>query len=307
MSKTKADFMKRGQEIIEPKYMTRWEECVDIRMSDLYQGADLECALDIIERLNNGANFKDVKELVNSQGHSGASYGITMSIVASFSERGQNFRDYDKGIIKEEPSIVKTSPKEYRDVFFGGTLDSVVLKMQEMERRGDHVKTNFNGHMLYSDTVTMDSAYKEVLGCTKAEWDKQYEEYKRAEEARKAQFEKDKPALIAETQQKGEKIISPELKNEWKQFVNDSYNGMYHGSDAKATLEILEAINEGKDWSEVKRIFDDQGHSGWSAGLVGSMVEKFAEKEGVFDYLVKNGQEPAGIGIGYDSPTIGDR
>lgn len=289
MSQTAKELLSRGYSIIEPKFQADWEKCVNARVADLYQGADAKCALDVIEKLNNGASFAEVKQIVFDQGHSGASYGITMSIVASFCERGKNFVDYDRGLIPAEPK----QGKEYREEFFGGTLDSVVMKMQEMERRGDHVCTNFNGHMLYSDTVTMDSAYKEVLGCTKAEWDKQMEEFRRQQAIEKARFEAQKPELIAAAVERGAKVIEPALMETWKDCVKQSYDALYKGHDVTATLDLLEAIDQGQDWKEVKQIFEDQGHSGMSAGLVGHMVQEFSGCEGVFDYLVKGGKEPS--------------
>ena len=80
-AKTKAEYMKRGQEIIDPKLIGRWEECVDIRMGDLYQGWDLDAALDIIERLNNGASLEEARRMLDEQGHSGSSFAITISII----------------------------------------------------------------------------------------------------------------------------------------------------------------------------------------------------------------------------------
>ena len=254
MSRKAKEILQKGYEIIEPKFHADWEARVNVRMNGLYQGADLEDALDIIKQLNAGASFEDVKQTVASQNHIAPSYGPTMQTVVAFCERGRNFVDYDLGRIPFEPT------QGYREMFIPGNLDSVVAKMQELEERGCHVATNFNGHMLYSGTVTMDSAYKEVIGCTKAEWDKQREEFRRQQAIEEARFQAQKPELIAAAVERGAKIIEPELMANWK---------------------------------EVKQIFEDQGHSGWSAGLVGSTVQEFSGCEGVFDYLVNEGKEPS--------------
>ena len=78
--------------------------------------------------------------------------------------------------------------------------------------------------------------------------------------------------------------------------VERSFGDLYKGMDVNATLELLEAIKNGESWEQVKGRFEAQNHSGMSAGLVGSMVEKFSEIDGAFDYLVKNGAEPTEIG-----------
>lgn len=64
-----------------------------------------------------------------------------------------------------------SSKKGCREIIIIGNLPQVVKELQEHHKRGERVFTVFNGHELYSDTVTMDSAYLEVTGKTKAEFD----------------------------------------------------------------------------------------------------------------------------------------
>lgn len=52
-------------------------------------------------------------------------------------------------------------------------LDEAVEKLLEYNRLGMKVYCDFNGHILYSDKVTMDSAYLEVCGKTKKECDEE--------------------------------------------------------------------------------------------------------------------------------------
>lgn len=53
----------------------------------------------------------------------------------------------------------------------GDKLDEVVDMLIEADIRGEQVYVEFNGHKLYSNGITMDSAYKEVLGFTKQEFE----------------------------------------------------------------------------------------------------------------------------------------
>ena len=46
-------------------------------------------------------------------------------------------------------------------------LDSVVDLLIEKRNNNCHVYVEFNGVNLYSDTITYDSAYLDVCGCTK--------------------------------------------------------------------------------------------------------------------------------------------
>ena len=54
------------------------------------------------------------------------------------------------------------------ETFPGQTLDDIVIKLEKLRRQGKlNYYANFNGVKLYSLDVTMDSAFKECLNCTK--------------------------------------------------------------------------------------------------------------------------------------------
>ena len=75
----------------EEKIPELWKYCVDVRAHDLYHGNDLENALDIMECLDNGGTIEEANKILDDENHSGTSYGITLSIVLSFSKRGPEF------------------------------------------------------------------------------------------------------------------------------------------------------------------------------------------------------------------------
>lgn len=49
------------------------------------------------------------------------------------------------------------------------TLDNCIETLLEYQKNNESVVTDFNGHKLYSCDITVDSAYKEVLGYSKTE------------------------------------------------------------------------------------------------------------------------------------------
>ena len=63
------------------------------------------------------------------------------------------------------------------DISFCNTLEDAVNELLRRRANGEHVYCIFNDVKLYSDNVTMDSAYMEVCGCTKEEHDRRMEEY----------------------------------------------------------------------------------------------------------------------------------
>lgn len=77
-----------GKKYIYAEKADKWNECVKIRAGDLYHGADLENALEVMKHLDKGGDLAEAKRMIDEQGHSGASYGIVMSILVSFSKRG---------------------------------------------------------------------------------------------------------------------------------------------------------------------------------------------------------------------------
>ena len=67
--------------------------------------------------------------------------------------------------------------KDYKKIIdYSKTLDQMIELLLDYKEKGELVYCDFNGHILYSDTVTMDSAYLEICGVTKEEFDKQKEE-----------------------------------------------------------------------------------------------------------------------------------
>ena len=56
-------------------------------------------------------------------------------------------------------------------------LEGVVDLLLSYKAKGESVCYDFNGHMLYSDTVTMDSAYLEVTGFTKKQFDERLQDF----------------------------------------------------------------------------------------------------------------------------------
>lgn len=89
-------WIKKGKGILDKEYHLKWEECVPIRLNDLYRGLELEATLDIVKELNAGCKFSIAKNIIDNQGHSGASYGLVRSMIRAFCKRGDEFVSYLK-------------------------------------------------------------------------------------------------------------------------------------------------------------------------------------------------------------------
>lgn len=98
-------WIEKGHKILAEEYWNKWDECVPIRLADLYHGMELEACLSIVERLNGGCLLGEAKSAIDNQGHSGMSYGLVKSMVVCFCKRGQEFAEYivyKADFIKEE-------------------------------------------------------------------------------------------------------------------------------------------------------------------------------------------------------------
>lgn len=87
-------WIEKGNTILDEKYRELWAKCVPVRLGDLYQGMELEMCLDIVLELNNGCSLDKAKAIIESQGHSGMSFGLVCSMVRSFCDRGEEFVNY---------------------------------------------------------------------------------------------------------------------------------------------------------------------------------------------------------------------
>lgn len=111
------------------------------------------------------------------------------------------------------------------EILLGDNLESAVYTLLAAKARGQHVWCEFNGHKLYSDNVTMDSAYLEVTGHTKQEVDqyllecqKKYEKEKnqaKLEEGHEAQ-------LVLESKKKCTLPITQELVIAGLKFIAEN-------------------------------------------------------------------------------------
>lgn len=187
--------------------------------------------------------------------------------------------------------FVKKDNKNYRKIEFslGCTVEDAVLKLLEYKENEELVCGNFNDHMLYSDTVTMDSAYIEIAGKTKEELDNDYKECReriiREQEEHNAKI----PKLTEEWIQKGHKILDEKYHEEWDKVVPIRLSDLYEGMELKACLDIIKPLNNGCSLEEAKEIIENQGHSGMSFSLVRSMVGCFCDRGKEFaEFVNKN-------------------
>ena len=179
--------------------------------------------------------------------------------------------------------------KNYRKIEFelGSNIEDAVNKLLYYGRRNVLVYGEFNGHKLYSDTVTMDEAYKEITGKTKAEFDSLQQEWRENYERQKKEHKEKIPSLIEEWMQKGREILIEDKWEYWDKIVPIRLNDLYQGMELGCCLDIVKILNNNGTLDEAKKEIENQNHSGMSFGLVCAMVKEFCNRGQEFVEYVK--------------------
>ena len=87
-------WIERGEKIIYPQNFEDWTNCVKNRANDGYHGADLECALKVMESLDNDEDLNDLEDFLNRSNYSGQAYYLILKIILSFSKHGPDFMEH---------------------------------------------------------------------------------------------------------------------------------------------------------------------------------------------------------------------
>ncbi|QWU14253.1 hypothetical protein SAMN04487895_101545 [Paenibacillus sophorae] len=170
--------------------------------------------------------------------------------------------------------------KKYLEIDFlvGSTIEGAVRELWDFRNNGALACGKFNGITLYSDTVTMDGAYKAITGKTKTEFDEAHQKVREDTEKREAEFKESIPSLTEEWEAKGRQVLDQDKWDYWDKIVPIRLGDLYHGMELGCCLDIVKILNENGSLDEAKREIDSQGHSGMSFGLVCAMVKEFCNR-----------------------------
>ena len=177
---------------------------------------------------------------------------------------------------------------EYRKIEFdcGCRICDAVEELLKYRNKGYLVFGEFNGVKLYSDTVTIDGAYKEITGRTKSEFDESIAKSRVEYEEQKRVFENQIPENTNYWSEKGKQILTPDKWDYWCEIVPIRLKDIYQGMELGCCLDIISILNNGGSFSKAKHEIEKQNHSGMSFGLVCSMIREFSEKGNDFvNYL----------------------
>jgi len=151
-----------------------------------------------------------------------------------------------------------------------GSIEMAVKELLKYKSKGILTCCNFNDTMLYSDTVTLDSA----TGKTKEEYEQWCDKYDKKQE----EFRKTISELTDMWIEKGKQILDKDKWDYWAEIVPIRLNDLYQGMELGYCLDIVKILNNNGTLEEAKEEINKQGHSGMSFELVCSMVKEFCER-----------------------------
>ena len=179
---------------------------------------------------------------------------------------------------EEEIKKIKENSREIY-VRAGEDLSNVVINLEKLRRQGKlNCYVNFNGKKLYSLDVTMNSAYKEVLGCTRRTCLRREKKWKQQSEDLKKQWDKEAEEKLPYWISEGEKYIHPEKKDNWKKTCVVHSKSDYHGLEVEHAITVMKMLNDEIDFEVIKETIKKQGHSGRSYALMMDIVLNYSNK-----------------------------
>lgn len=174
------------------------------------------------------------------------------------------------------------------DIPCGSNIEDAVGKLLEYKTKGILACVDFNGHMLYSDTVTIDDAYKEIMGCTKEEYEESQRIWRENYWKEETTFAREVvPNLAREYMVEGRKFIDSSKWKLWDKVVSIRLHDLYHGMELDGALRVMKILSNKGSLDEASHEMNKQGHSGMSYSLTLSIIKEFHDRGNEFAKYVK--------------------
>lgn len=155
-----------------------------------------------------------------------------------------------------------------------GELKDVVQSLLEIKARGESAFCDFNGYRLYSDTVTFDSAYKEITGYT-------YQEYEEEALKRKLEHKRKLEEAIPKVPgyiHRGKQMIYPEKHDEWTEVVvTQCIHAPQHGETVEIALKVMSLLECGATLEEIQPLLDQADKLYYGLHDVRTIVLNFSD------------------------------
>lgn len=168
--------------------------------------------------------------------------------------------------------------EDYQEIKCWGSIDRSVEILQHYKNANRKAKINFNGHWLFSDTVTLDNAYQQIFGANKTEYEDSQKSWQDTIKKHREANAQNRTDLIRELTEKGHLILDREYWSEWDRTVPERVNGFFHGRELGYCLDIIRILNTDIDLNESAEVVYRQKHSGASYIMVMELVKSLCKR-----------------------------
>ena len=151
--------------------------------------------------------------------------------------------------------------------------------LEESIKTGEVCYGKFNDTEIRS-TDSLDDAYMKIMGKTKAEYEKEMQDWRDEWDRHKEEHKSRIPELSEVYKKAARGVIREDQYEYWDKIVPIRLGDLYEGMELGSTLDLCKIMrDESLSYDERLRKaydeFNNQGHSGMSAGLVASMLRTF--------------------------------
>lgn len=154
------------------------------------------------------------------------------------------------------------------------SLDEAVELLQQFDSKGLKVYAKFNSHTFYSDDISLDSAYMQVFGRTRADVERARAKFFEEDEAGNAFFSPDPSTLSAKWIELGRNVLEAKFWGAWDSFVSKNSKSAFDELLLKDCLAVIKELNAGNLQAAIC-VFNLQEHVTGSALRVKNMICEF--------------------------------
>lgn len=162
----------------------------------------------------------------------------------------------------------------------GYSIDDCLSELKQLAKENnEECYCDFNGKFIYS-TDTLDGAYIRITGVPKSEIEARRKKKKEDYEKELEEHKKSIPLKTEEYRKLARGLVLESELEFWDEIVPIRLNDLYRGMELDSTLDLIRIMrNEDLPLEDrltrCKTEFENQGHSGMSAGLMFAMLARF--------------------------------
>ena len=183
-----------------------------------------------------------------------------------------------------------------------GGLDEAITYLQDMQQKGQNVYIELGGHKLYSCDITVDGAYMEVLGTTKAENDAMEQKFNQAKTKEEEETVIEEWQEVIDKHQKGDETKEEKQEDKKEEATKEDKQEDKKEETTKEDIELelkniqeeLDSIYKSIDYNTtdfegVGDVYTPQGPTAEQQARINELLERKKELQGKINEYTNGG------------------